>query len=627
MNRKTKKKVSFVLFILLITGAFVGATQIFAKGVNYHSALGKPLFIVRNIPIYIPYSYMEWSSKYREHAPLAEQQASQFLFIVLAVGMVTLAILNRESTQVTTHGSSDWATKEEIGSDSMNLIISKEKVIEEFKRAKTERMYSRIKDEDERYSDGVVCGIDSAGREMRSLGLEHMITMAPTRSGKGVGIVIPTLLTWKGSVFVLDIKGENYDITSPYRRSLGHRILKFAPVFEDSHGYNPLAEIELGTYGELEQVRGVVELLIPVDKGDTFFGPNARNFLTGVILFVMYQKVNQGKIACLQDVYRFLTDPSTNEEKKLETLKTTDTISSKGLEKFNWSKSTYGEHGFFQYLHGDVISINDKERPLIHPVVSRIGADILGRAEKERSGIISSAKTNLAVFDSPMIGRNTSESFIITENGEREPFKLRDLIYGNVPTAFYFVVPPYALDQTKVLATILITQMVYTLTKRIEKYQHRLLLMIDEFPAIGKMAFFETSLAFIAGYGIKAMMITQSLNQLYNIYGKDNKIIDNCHIQIYYAPNDAETPKLIEQKLGSKTVVNRNLSYKGFKWLSDWSYSESHMARSLLTAAEISQLPATDALVFVTNQKPIRAKKVRWYSDKKYIERQSVHTK
>lgn len=624
MNRKTRKKVSFILFIFLIIGAFVGATQIFAKGVSYHSALGKPLIFVKNIPIYNPYLYMEWSSKFRQHAPVAEQQSSQFLFVVLAIGMVSLAILNREPTKVTTHGSSDWATKEEIGSDSMNLITTKEKVIAEFKRAKTEVLYSRIKDEDERYSDGVVCGIDSAGRELRSLGLEHMITMAPTRSGKGVGIVIPTLLTWKGSVFVLDIKGENYDITSPYRKNLGHQILRFAPVDEESDGYNPLAEIELGTYGELEQVRGVAELLIPTDERDKFFAPTARNFLTGVILYVMYQERSSGNTACLRDVYRFLTDPSKTEDKKLENMFQENTIEDDNI--FEWKEKRTGKRGLFEYLHGDVISKN----PLIHPVVARVGADMKGRAEKERSGIISSAKTNLAVFDSPMIGRNTSESFIrVMENGKeiKKPFELRNLIFGDIPTAFYFVVPPYALDQTKVLATILITQMTYRLTKKIEPYKHRLLLMIDEFPAIGKMESFETSLAYIAGYGIKAMMITQSLNQLYSIYGKNNKIIDNCHIQIYFAPNDTDTPKLIEQKLGSKTVINKNMSYKGVKWLSDWSYSESHMARPLLNAAEISQLPTTDALVFVTNQKPILAKKVRWYSDKKYIYRQSVYKK
>ncbi|MEG0515191.1 MAG: type IV secretory system conjugative DNA transfer family protein, partial [Cetobacterium sp.] len=155
--------------------------------------------------------------------------------------------------------------------------------------------------------------------------------------------------------------------------------------------------------------------------------------------------------------------------------------------------------------------------------------------------------------------------------------------------------------------------------------KHRLLLLIDEFPAIGKMKDFETSLAFSAGYGVKAFMITQSLNQLYSIYGKNNKIIDNCHIQIYYAPNDTDTPQMLEKKMGNKTVVVKNLSYKGMKYFSDWNYSESLMSRPLLYSAEISKLPKADSLIFVTGFSPIYGKKVRWYAEEKYINRQSVY--
>lgn len=621
MNKKTKKKISFIFFILMILIAFSGATQMFAYKTNFHPGLGKPLLVTTlfqvEAKLYNPFLFIKWTEEHGRTAPLANNSATSLLFGVLIFNVLILSILNKNKKKLDSHGSADWATKDEITDPEMGLITTKENVIKEFKRAETVELYNRIEDEEERYSDGVVCGRDTSGRELRSLGLEHMIAMAPTRSGKGVGLVIPTLLTWKGSAFVLDIKNENYTLTSKYREKIGQKIIRFAPTDIKSDKYNPLAEIQLGTLYELDQVKEIVEALIVVNESDTFFGPTARDFLTAVILFVMYSKFNEGKTACLRDVYNFITSPSSTIEQKLQAMAFNDHLTEEAEKKFKWDK-TKTDH-LFEYVYKDIISLKGMERPYINPFVSRQGADILGRAEKERSGVISSAKTNLAMFSTPLIGENTSSSDL----------KLTDLMNDKTPITFYFVIPPKDLEKVKVLAKILIQQIINKLTIEIKvegkPYKHRLLLLIDEFPAIGKMKDFETSLAFSAGYGIKAFMITQSLKQLYSIYGKDNKIIDNCHIQIYYAPNDTDTPQMLEKKIGNKTVVVKNLSYKGMKYLADWNYSESLMSRPLLYSAEISKLPKTDSLIFVTGFSPIYGKKVRWYAEKKYINRQSVY--
>ncbi|MGL5350140.1 MAG: type IV secretory system conjugative DNA transfer family protein [Cetobacterium sp.] len=621
MNKKTKKKISFIFFITMILVAFSGATQMFAYKTNFHPGLGKPLLVKTlfqvEAKLYNPLLFIKWSEQHGETAPLANNSATSVLFGILIFNVLFLAILNKTKKKLDSHGSADWATKDEITDPEMGLITTKENVIKEFKRAETVELYNQIEDEEERYSDGVVCGRDTNGRELRSLGLEHMIAMAPTRSGKGVGLVIPTLLTWKGSVFVLDIKNENYAYTSKYREKIGQKIIRFAPTDVKSDKYNPLAEIQLGTLQEDNQVREVVEALIVTTDSDTFFGPTARNFLTAVIIFVMYSKVSEGKIACLRDVYRFLTSPSTTEEQKLQAMAYNDHLTQEAESKFQWDK-TQSKY-LLEYVTKDMITIKGEERPYIHPTVSKMGADMLGMPEKQRGGILSSAKINLAIFDTPLIGENTSSSDI----------SLSDLMNNEKPTTFYFVVPPKDIEKVKMLAKILILQIINKLTAEIKiegkPYKHRLLLLIDEFPAIGKMKDFETSLAFSAGYGIKAFMITQSLKQLYSIYGKDNKIIDNCHIQIYYAPNDTDTPQMLEKKIGNKTVVVKNLSYKGMKYLSDWNYSESLISRPLLYSAEISKLPKTDSLIFVTGYSPIYGKKVRWYAEEKYINRQSVY--
>ncbi|MGL4946364.1 MAG: type IV secretory system conjugative DNA transfer family protein [Cetobacterium sp.] len=621
MNKKTKKKISFIFFITMILVAFSGATQMFAYKTNFHPGLGKPLLVKTlfqvEAKLYNPFLFIKWSEEHGKTAPVADNLAASVLFGVLIFSVLILSILNKSKKKLDSHGSADWAIKDEIDNTDMGLITTKENVIKEFKRAETVELYNQIEDEEERYSDGVVCGRDTYGRELRSLGLEHMIAMAPTRSGKGVGLVIPTLLTWKGSTFVLDIKNENFALTSKYREKIGQRIIRFAPTDINSNKYNPLSEIQLGTLFEYDQTREVVEALITVNESDTFFGPTAVNFLTAVILFVMYSKANEDEVGCLRDVYRFLTSPATTEEQKLQAMAYNDHITKETENKFNWDKekSDY----LFEYVTKDLITLKSEERPYIHPTVSKMGADMLGRADKERSGIISSAKTNLAIFDTPLIGENTSSSEL----------KLSDLMNGEKPITFYFVTPPKDLEKVKVLAKILILQMINKLTAEIKiegkPYKHRLLLLIDEFPAIGKMKDFETSLAFSAGYGVKAFMITQSLNQLYSIYGKNNKIIDNCHIQIYYAPNDTDTPQMLEKKMGNKTIVVKNLSYKGMKYFSDWNYSESLMSRPLLYSAEISKLSKADSLIFVTGFSPICGKKVRWYAEEKYINRQSVY--
>ncbi|MGL5983381.1 MAG: type IV secretory system conjugative DNA transfer family protein [Cetobacterium sp.] len=621
MNKKTKKKISFIFFITMILVAFSGATQMFAYKTNFHPGLGKPLLVKTlfqvEAKLYNPFLFIKWSEEHGKTAPVADNLATSVLFGVLIFSVLIISILNKSKKKLDSHGSADWATKDEIDNTDMGLITTKENVIKEFKRAETVELYNQIEDEEERYSDGVVCGRDTYGRELRSLGLEHMIAMAPTRSGKGVGLVIPTLLTWKGSTFVLDIKNENFALTSKYREKIGQRIIRFAPTDINSNKYNPLSEIQLGTLFEYDQTREIVEALITVNESDTFFGPTAVNFLTAVILFVMYSKANEDEVGCLRDVYRFLTSPATTEEQKLQAMAYNDHITKETENKFNWDKekSDY----LFEYVTKDLITLKSEERPYIHPTVSKMGADMLGRADKERSGIISSAKTNLAIFDTPLIGENTSSSEL----------KLSDLMNGEKPITFYFVTPPKDLEKVKVLAKILILQMINKLTAEIKiegkPYKHRLLLLIDEFPAIGKMKDFETSLAFSAGYGVKAFMITQSLNQLYSIYGKNNKIIDNCHIQIYYAPNDTDTPQMLEKKMGNKTIVVKNLSYKGMKYFSDWNYSESLMSRPLLYSAEISKLSKADSLIFVTGFSPICGKKVRWYAEEKYINRQSVY--
>lgn len=186
--------------------------------------------------------------------------------------------------------------------------------------------------------------------------------------------------------------------------------------------------------------------------------------------------------------------------------------------------------------------------------------------------------------------------------------------------------PPSDINRTKPLIRLILNQIGRRLTEdlRAKTGRHRLLLMLDEFPALGRLDFFESALAFMAGYGLKSFLIAQSLNQIEKAYGPNNSILDNCHVRVSFATNDERTAKRISDALGTATEMKAMKNYAGHRlspWLGHLMVSRSETARQLLTPGEIMQLPPTDEIVMVAGTPPIRAKKARYYEDKRLNER------
>jgi type IV secretion system protein VirD4 len=154
--------------------------------------------------------------------------------------------------------------------------------------------------------------------------------------------------------------------------------------------------------------------------------------------------------------------------------------------------------------------------------------------------------------------------------------------------------------------------------------KHELLMMLDEFPALGRLDFFETSLAFMAGYGVRAYLIAQSLNQIEKAYGEHNAILDNCHVRVAFATNDERTARRISDALGVATEQRAMRNYAGHRlapWLAHVMVSRQETARPLLTQGEVMQLPPEDELVLVSGMAPIRAQKLRYYKDRNFKDR------
>jgi len=262
--------------------------------------------------------------------------------------------------------------------------------------------------------------------------------------------------------------------------------------------------------------------------------------------------------------------------------------------------------------------LGTEELPQVHPTVASIARELLNKADNERSGVVSTAMSFLGLYRDPLIAANTA----------RSDWRIADLLETHRPVSLYLVVPPSDISRTKPLVRLILNQIARRLTETLPPEgaasRHRLLLMLDEFPALGRLDFFESSLAFMAGYGIRAFLVAQSLHQIDRAYGYNHAILDNCHVRVAFAANDERTAKRLSDALGTATQLRaqRNLSGKRLSaWLSHTTVSEQETPRPLLTPGEVLQLTPDEALVLVSGAPPIRARKLKYYADQNLSKR------
>jgi len=526
------------------------ATEWAATSLNFQPALGPAVIEIFGLKIYAPWKLFSWWIAFDAEASDVFARAgllAAFGGIAGAgIGLGGAAWRTGHRQAATTYGSARWADTRDI------------------KQAKL-------------FGDaGVMLGLYQ-GRYLRHDGPEHVLLVAPTRSGKGVGVVLPTLLSWTQSVVVHDIKGENWALTAGWRARFSHCLL-FDPTDPSSARFNPLLEVRKGAH-EVRDVQNIADILVDPegarDRRD-HWDKAAHALLTGAILHVLYAEAEK----TLARVASLLADPSRSILRTLNVMLSTNHVG---------SNST----------------------PAAHPVVAAVARELLNKSENERSGVVSTALSFLSLYRDPIIAANTAAC----------DWRLADLTQAERPVSLYLVVPPSDISRTRPLVRLLLNQIARQLTEtpmRSEAQRRQLLLMIDEFPALGRLEFFESSLAFLAGYGVRAVLVAQSLNQIDKAYGPYQAILDNCHVRIAFTPNDERTAKRLSDTLGTATELRalKNLSGRRFAaWLSHTSVSEQETPRALLTVGEILQLGPNDALVLVSGLPPIRAGKLKYYTD------------
>lgn len=490
-----------------------------------------------------------------------------------------------------THGSAHWATEEEI--INAGLIGANK--------------------------PGVICGgwhNPKSGKDhfLIHTGPEHILVVAPTRSGKGVSLIIPSLLTWPESVFVLDIKGENFLATAGWReRNIGP-VLRFEPTDESgtSASFNPLEEIRFGTPNEIGDIQKIAQIMVDPDGKSSgaqkHWTDSAAELLTGAFIYVLHTAAENNRIPTIEEIV--------------------DNIS-------------FGEYNAFLLEWQNYVYERDENGESAElRLLARIASSMLKKDEREFSGVLSSAKTALNLWNDPIICKNTAAS----------TFHISDIVNSEKPVSLYLVIPPSDLIRLVPLLRLFVTQLIYSLTRRMKRegnriispHVHRLLLMLDEFPQMNQLNVIEKALAQMAGYGLKAYIITQSYTQLTDVYGKDETVSANCGVHICFAPNDLGTAEIISRRTGKTTTITGSSNISGKRWAygplgkNQESVSFSHAERPLLLPDEVMSLtPAKKnsrgqivkpgrVLVFVAGTRPIYAIQTLYFQHPVFSERADI---
>ncbi len=410
-----------IVVSMIVLATTWSATQWTAWRLGYQVQLGQPWGHIGGLPFYLPPAFFWWWFSFDAYAPGIFVEGALIAasgdLASVAVAIAMSVWRAREAKEAQTYGSARWATTKEIGAAGFFN------------------------------PDGVVLGrIDH--QYLRHDGPEHVLCFAPTRSGKGVGLVVPTLLTWPGSCIVHDIKGENWQITAGWRASFG-RVLLFDPTNPELSAYNPLLEVRRGD-SEVRDVQNIADILVDPEgalERRNHWEKTSHALLVGAILHVLYAERDK----TLAGVANFLSDPKRSIEATLRAMMT--------------------------MLHlGD--------RP--HPVVASAARELLNKSENERSGVLSTAMSFLGLYRDPVVAKVTA----------RCDWRIGDLVEGQVPVTLYLVVPPSDISRTKPLIRLVLNQIGRRLTEDLQakSKRRRLLLMLDEFPALGRLDFFEFSL-------------------------------------------------------------------------------------------------------------------------------------
>ena len=429
---------------------------------------------------------------------------------------------------------------------------------------------------------GLIVGRDRAtGTLLHYSGEAHLLTIAPTRSGKGIGTIIPNLLTYDGPLLCIDPKGENARVTAGQRRMRGpvHVLDPFGVSGEAASAYNPLDSIGADGGDVAEDAAAIAEALVadpPGQIADAHWNEEAKALIAGVLLHIAHEEVG--------------------ERRTLGHLRELLTLAPAA----------------FQTLLGDMA-----DSPAARGLVARSANRQLGKSGREAAGVLSSAQRHTHFLDSERIQRVTA----------RSEFRLEDL--GTGASSLFLVLPPDRLALYNRWLRLMIVQVLGSLTRRQVAAKPPLLFLLDEFASLGRLEPVARAMGLMAGYGIQLWPILQDIHQLRSVYGQDaGTFLSNAGCVQLFNVGDIETAEWVSRSLGDTTVdhyTGSDLDETGgamFEGRPDWSgrtpANDQIARRPLLTADEVRRLPADELLLLIAGAPPVRAVKLRYFADREF---------
>ncbi len=569
---KFRRHLYYILWLLILTAGCGIATEFFAYNLNYDPSLGSKPFGI----FYFPYQIFLWHLKFGATGNLFEKAYMIIVTIAVLSGIGVLILYNKNNKVVAdTYGSSRWLSNDELR--KLGLINTDGIILGMTNKAKYKYKYKTDKYIMKKPGDLIY--IDKSNRHNT-----HLAAISFTRGGKGVNLVIPTLLSWKGSVFCYDIKKENYIVTAGFRKKYTH-VIKFEPADpECSAKYNPLDEIEIGSAIEVATAQNIAEIIANPDgsdknKGDPYWENNGKLLLTALILHVKYSEEDKS----LYGVFKYITNP-------------------------DWKNSKEMFENILMTKHYD---------NKVHPSISGVAAIMKNTAENTLSGFITQVVSYLGIFADPVVSKNMNKS----------DFKITDLMKRKKPVSLYFVVSPDDKKRLQPVTRLFLQMMGKKLCRKLDDHQHKLLMILDEFPSLGRLDFIEEQIAFFAGYGIRLCLITQSFSQIFKLYGENTSILDNCKYKLIFGAYTPKEAKLISEYLGQQTIQKTNENKSGklsSGIMSNVSRNTQEIGRPLMTYDEIMRLSYEDIIILIGGQNAYPGKKIFYFQDYRFKDRANL---
>lgn len=620
----------FVMFVCFFIFGII-PTQWFAHKYHYDVNLGEALFRFSSFAFYTPSDWVVWGLRLAD-VPSLKSSVHTLLIIGLisiliafAFGIYIAVKLAKYSDGMDgLHGTAHWAEYKDVNQKGFIkykdyspkgvvigsiMLDSKNKVIHPH-----HKKYAVRQEPDTVRGTGIKYFLKTQKRNkegellfkprrsvvkkievMRDSGNTHIYAFCPTRSGKGVGLVIPTLLTWADSVFVNDPKGEAYALTAGFRQTAGQVVMKFEPANVDGTTacWNPLEEIRIFTHFDVQDAQMIMSMICD-PKGEglvDYFDKAAFEFLMGLALHMRYAEEK----GSLEGIAQFLGDPMWDSDKQMyqhmmEAVHDPE-------EKMGW--------------------LDTMGKPTkTNPVVANTAKTMLNKEDKDRSGVLSTAKSLMSLYLDPIVAKNTSHS----------DFLVRDMMTGEKPISLYYITGPADMERlvplTRLFYALFIrrnaAEMEFAEGRTAQTYTFPMLMIIDEMASLKKLPILQEALGYVAGYGIRLFLLSQDITQIEELYGDKQSIDSGAATRIVYAPNKIETAEKLARMSGKTTVkeekASRSQDVVGFK-AGSVSISTDKIARDLITADEFMSLSYSDMVVFVAGQPPIYGRKYFFYEN------------